>query len=40
MTVSEETSGLKAADTGGGYSRIAHPVHTIVLLAAMGFWAY
>ena len=31
---------MKAADAGGGYSRIAHPVHTIIFLVALGVWAY
>lgn len=38
--MSNETATVAAAKPDGGYARIAHPVHTIVLLVALGVWAY
>jgi membrane protease YdiL (CAAX protease family) len=37
--VNVEITATEATKTDG-YGRIAHPVHTIILLAAMGYWAY
>ena len=34
-----ETAATKTIETKG-YRRIAHPVHTIILLAVLGVWAY
>jgi membrane protease YdiL (CAAX protease family) len=38
--MSNETSTVAVAEADGGYARIAHPVHTIILLTGLAVWAY
>ena len=38
--MSNETATVAGAKPDGGYARVAHPAHTIVLLAVLVVWAY
>ena len=38
--MSNETATVAGAKPDGGYARVAHPAHTLVLLAVLVVWAY